>query len=245
MLTDNNRKATILAYYFSKFDRDAMMELGYGTLTEAFSDLSLRIGKENYYLKLRRDEFDPLTGSHRVGFNKREPNAIVHVFHDGLKNYSFEELTKIVKALISDTSELNISKFEREETRKIISNYSEEEIESVINGKDPTSKILQNEALIKSRVFNAQIQNSLKALYEYRCQVCGARAIEMYGVDVSEAHHIQYFSITANNNANNIIIVCPDHHHIIHKAIPIYNKMLKQFEYENGYCDKLMYNIHL
>ena len=51
MLTDNNRKATILAYYFSKFDRDAMKALGYSTLTEAFGDLSLKFGKDNHRSK--------------------------------------------------------------------------------------------------------------------------------------------------------------------------------------------------
>ena len=77
------------------------------------------------------------------------------------------------------------------------------------------------------------------------CQTCGARAIEMYGVDVSEAHHIQPFSLTANNDAKNVMIVCPDHHRIIHKAKPVFNYDQKAFLYDNGREDRLMYNIHL
>lgn len=119
MLTDNNRKATILAYYFSKFDRDAMKALGYSTLTEAFSDLSLKFGKDNHYLKLRRDEFDPLTGSHRVGFNKRMPNAVVETFHNGLKHYTFEELTKIVQSILADNEVITIEEHERQQARKL------------------------------------------------------------------------------------------------------------------------------
>lgn len=114
MLTDNNRKATILAYYFSKFDRDAMKALGYSTLTEAFGDLSLKFGKDNHYLKLRRDEFDPLTGRHRVGFNKRMPNAVVETFHNGLKHYTFEELTKIVQSILADNEVITIEEHERQ-----------------------------------------------------------------------------------------------------------------------------------
>ena len=115
MITDNNRKATIIAYYFSKFDRDAMRELGYSTLTEAFNDLSIKVGKDNGYLKLRRDEFDPLTGSHRVGFHRRGANTIVQTFHNGLKRYSFEELTEIVKSILSEEIIISTSEIERKE----------------------------------------------------------------------------------------------------------------------------------
>lgn len=245
MLTDNNRKATILAYYFSKFDRDAMKALGYSTLTEAFCDLSLKVGKDNHYLKLRRDEFDPLTGSRRVGFNKRMPNAIVESFHNGLKNYSFEELTQIVRAILADNETISIGEHEKQQAKKILQGYTEDEIEAIINGKDANSHILYTIKSSKNRVFDPKIQQSLKGLYEYRCQICGARAVELYGVDVSEAHHIKAFSLTANNDARNIMIVCPDHHRIIHKAKPVFNYEQKIFFYDNGREDKLMYNIHL
>ena len=67
----------------------------------------------------------------------------------------------------------------------------------------------------------------------------------MYGVDVSEAHHIEFFSKSANNNPRNIIILCPDHHRIVHKAKAIFNYESHQFEYENARVDSLMYNLHL
>lgn len=97
-----------------------MKALGYSTLTEAFGDLSLKFGKDNNYLKLRRDEFDPLTGSHRVGFNKRMPNAVVETFHNGLKHYTFEELTKIVHSILADNEVIAIEEYERQQARKII-----------------------------------------------------------------------------------------------------------------------------
>ena len=93
--------------------------------------------------------------------------------------------------------------------------------------------------------FDDKIQNSLKKLYHYRCQVCGATATVMYGVDVSEAHHIDYFTKSANNNPGNIVILCPDHHRIVHKAKAVFNFELHQFEYENAKVDPLMFNLHL
>lgn len=245
MITDNNRKATILAYYFSKFDRDAMLALGYNTLTEAFSDLSNKFGKDNNYLKLRRDEFDSLTGSHRVGFHKRNPNAIVETFHNGLKNYSFEELSTISKELLNDVQiELpQIVLMQKE--RESIAYYTESELEQIINAKDSNSSVCKTIANINRRIVDSSIPNKLKELYQHKCQICGETATVCYNVDVSEAHHIDYFISSLNNNANNIIILCPDHHRILHKTNAPFNKVLKQFEYPNRKIDTLMYNVHL
>ena len=245
MIADSSKKASIFAYYLSKFDRDAIRELGYNTLKEAFQELSHIVGKDNNYIKLRRDEFDPLTGSHRLGWHKRSPAPAVVSFHNGLKNYTFEEMTQIVQALILDTQEFTVPHQEIVQAQKIVCNFSEEELEMLINGRDSSSKIIQHQALVRSRVFDPRIPNSLKKLYECRCQICGARTIEMYNVDISEAHHIEHFSKTANNNASNILIVCPDHHRIIHKAKPVFKRELLRFEYENGKNDELMYNFHL
>ena len=52
-------------------------------------------------------------------------------------------------------------------------------------------------------------------------------------------------SIFAYYLSSNILIVCPDHHRIIHKANPVYKRELLRFEYENGKNDELMYNFHL
>lgn len=67
----------------------------------------------------------------------------------------------------------------------------------------------------------------------------------MYGVDVSEAHHIEYFTQSLNNNASNIIILCPDHHRIVHKANGVFDYDTHCFTYDNAKVDTLMYNLHL
>ncbi len=245
MLTDINRKISIIAYYLSKFDMDAVRALGYETFSRAFEGTSARFGKNNNYMKLRRDEFDVLTGSSRKGWHKRAPAAAVVLMHNDLKNYSFEEMTYIVKAFLEDGDEIYVSPGITTEDRKIITEFSEEEIERIINQQDLTSKIVQKTKTANTRVFDNSIQKSLKKLYQYRCQICGATATVMYGVDVSEAHHIDFFTKSANNNPGNIIILCPDHHRIVHKAKAVFNFDMHQFEYENAKVDTLMYNLHL
>ena len=217
MLADVNRKISIIAYYLSKFDMDAVRALGYENYSRAFEGISSRFGKNNNYLKLRRDEFDVLTGSSRKGWHKRPPIPTVVLLHNDLKNYDFEELTRIVQALILESDEIYVAPQITETERKIITEFSEEEIERIINQQDSKAKVVRRSGM----------------------------TTVMYGVDVSEAHHIDYFTKSANNNPGNIVILCPDHHRIVHKAKAVFNFELHQFEYENAKADPLMFNLHL
>ena len=245
MLTDANRKISIIAYYLSKFDMDAVRALGYENYSRAFEGVSARFGKNNSYMKLRRDEFDVLTGSSRKGWHKRPPIPTVLLLHNDLKNYGFEEFTQIVKLLIEDSDEVYQSPAITVDDRRIITEFTEEEIERIINQQDFKSKAVKRTGTTTTRIFDDRIQTSLKKLYQYRCQICGATATVMYGVDVSEAHHIDYFTKSANNNPSNIVVLCPDHHRIVHKAKAIFNHELHQFEYDNAKVDQLMFNLHL
>ena len=78
------------------------------------------------------------------------------------------------------------------------------------------------------------------------CQViCGQYIGEPYGSHLIHAHHIHYFVHSLNNNANNIMIVCPNHHAIIHDLNPTFDFAQKQFHYPNGYVEGLAINLHL
>ena len=92
---------------------------------------------------------------------------------------------------------------------------------------------------------NHAIGDTLKSLYGYRCQICGAYIGEAYGSQVIHAHHIDYFSHSLNNDATNIMIVCPNHHAIIHDKNPEFNSKEKTYRYPNGYVEGLALNKHL
>ncbi len=82
-------------------------------------------------------------------------------------------------------------------------------------------------------------------LYNHRCQICGATAKVLYGVDVSEAHHIDPFTRSINNNSKNIVILCPDHHRIVHKTHAVFEYKTHMFMYDNAKTEKLLLNLHL
>ena len=245
MLTDANRKVSIIAYYLSKFNMDAVHALGYGTYTDVFESASARFGKSNNYMKLRRDEFDVFMGGTRKGWHNRTPKAGVIRLHDELSHFTFDELTTIVNTLLADNDEPFIAPTVSTSDRQIITDYSESEIEQVLNYRDTNARIERRTATVNTRILDRHILDSLKKLYHYRCQICGATATVMYGVDVSEAHHIDYFVRSMNNSPQNIIILCPDHHRIVHKAKAVFDAERHLFAYENAKTDHLMLNLHL
>lgn len=112
---------------------------------------------------------------------------------------------------------------------EVISNMSEVEFETFINNEDENSGYVYKEKLSKTRKINQKIIDYLKQLYKGQCQLCGNFAGKEYDIELVEAHHIEYFSKTQNNNSTNIIIICPNCHSIIHKCNPKFNKENKSF----------------
>lgn len=110
---------------------------------------------------------------------------------------------------------------------------------------DEDASLVIDKRIVKLRKYNQSIGKNLKELYEYRCQICGKRVGEIYDSNVVEAHHIDSFIKSLNNNMNNIMIVCPNHHSIIHDVNPIFNIKKKVFIYDNGFKEGLKLNYHL
>ena len=130
------------------------------------------------------------------------------------------------------------------ELKESIQGFDELEIEQILQTKD-NSSIIEKEKTVKIRKLDRTIGENLKIIYGYKCQICGLFVGEIYGTTVIHTHHIEYFSISLNNNADNIMVVCPNHHAIIHATNPIFDRKRKIFKYPNGYEEGLKLNSHL
>ena len=97
----------------------------------------------------------------------------------------------------------------------------------------------------KIRKLNRKIGENLKRLYGYRCQICGKVIGEQYALYIAKAHHIDYFVHSLNNDANNQMIICPNHHSIIHDADLIFDRTRMVYRFDNGVEEKLILNKHL
>lgn len=166
-----------------------------------------------------------------------------------LQCFSFEELTALVSSLIENAQaeEINpdISFSQNASSKKVQTELSEEEIEFIINLKDATSNLMIVSGDQLRRVYKRSIVIQLKELYHYKCQICGHTFNDLYSSYYAEAHHIEFFAETHNNNAGNIIILCPNHHRAIHLLRPEFDRSSLSWSYPNGTTEVLKYNLHL
>ena len=110
---------------------------------------------------------------------------------------------------------------------------------------DKTASIEEKQRLVKYRRIDRSIILTLKKFYDYRDEISGEKIGDEYGDSVVEAHHIDYFTRSQNNDSTNIIIISPNYHRIIHKNNPHFNRKKFQFEFENGEVLKLKLYEHL
>ncbi len=131
--------------------------------------------------------------------------------------------------------------------REAVQGKAERAVEAEINYEevDEGAGIQTNQRLVKIRKLNRKIGENLKLLYGYRCQLCGQLIGEKFGSHIAEAHHIDYFVTSLNNDASNQIIVCPNHHSIIHDTDPVFDRRRKLYRYRNGIEQRLVLNQHL
>ena len=246
-MTDSSKALSIIAYYLSEYDIKAIQTLGFDTQRAAFKEISICFKRDNNYLKLRRDEFDALpdSSSHRNGWRNRPAAKDVINVAAYLKQFSFEELTELVKSLIAAESGDLVTIPKTTETSADERVCSETELENIINFEDSGATVKIKTSPTTVRVYNPSIIRNLKKLYKGQCQICGGKPFSDINCDLTEVHHIDYFSKSHNNNSTNLIVLCPNHHRLIHKLNPIYDKELKCFTYPDGETETLKLNYHL
>ena len=110
---------------------------------------------------------------------------------------------------------------------------------------DKSATIEEKERLVKYRKIDRNIIRMLKEFYGYRDEISGEKIGDEYGDSVVEAHHIDYFTKSQNNDSTNIIIISPNYHRIIHKNNPHFNRKRFLFEFQNGEVLRLKLYEHL
>jgi len=66
-----------------------------------------------------------------------------------------------------------------------------------------------------------------------------------YDEPFSETHHIEPLAEGGFDTAGNIVVVCPNHHRIIHKTKPNFNRSRLLYKYPNGLEERFVLADHL
>lgn len=154
--------------------------------------------------------------------------------------------SSIVKSFQIPDFITNIQVFEN--NTKLIDDFDEEWLEKLLNFDDESSftGYAFTSGFRNIRIYKRRVITELKSRYKGTCQICGfGFKIGEYEVDITEAHHIEYFSKSLNNKTTNLIILCPNHHTLIHRTNPIYDRQKKLFIMPNGKELEISYNLHL
>ena len=154
-------------------------------------------------------------------------------FINGISNFKING----VKANVKETNTYSLE--------NLINEMSDEEFIKYLDTFDFNASYDTKNALVKIRKYNRKIIKELKERYNHCCQICGEEKVKSHGVSIVEAHHILPFSISENNHPNNIMILCPNHHNLIHKAQGEINVQSKKVTYINGFEETIKLNTHL
>lgn len=131
------------------------------------------------------------------------------------------------------------------EVKTEVSTLTELDYETFEPREDQNAGIKQVTRLQKVRQLDRSIGDSLKRLYDYRCQMTGEKVGDKYNALVVEAHHIIPFTESVNNDTSNIIILSPSYHRIIHNSKPEWDKKNLTFCFPNGLIERVKINYHL
>ena len=186
--------------------------------------------KSMSYIKMIRESRDPKDRSYIK-------------MPDGLKEYLAIYTTEYEDTFLLEP----IAQDDFQVMKKEIQGMRERTVENEIEYEmeDKSSGIEKKLQIVKIRKLNRKIGENLKLLYGYRCQICGQVIGEKYGSHIAEAHHIDYFVNSLNNDANNQMIVCPNHHSVIHDANPVFDRRRMVYRFDNGVEERIILNKHL
>lgn len=231
-LGGNSYQAKIVNVKFnSRFNRKKdTYQIRYSKNGDLAKALQAYFIKSYQFIKSKRDNRDP---------SDRKMIKLPDEYKEYLAIYTTEyDDSYVLEPILADDMQI---------LRNTVNGQHEKEIENIFNFDiyDGNAGIKQIEQLTKIRKLNKKIGDNLKRLYGYRCQICGKIIGEEYGSHIVEAHHIDYFVKSLNNNASNQIIVCPNHHSIIHDVDPVFNWNKLLYRYSNDYEEKIMLNRHL
>jgi 5-methylcytosine-specific restriction enzyme A len=85
----------------------------------------------------------------------------------------------------------------------------------------------------------------LQETYAGRCQICGYDPKDRYDHRLCHGHHVQWLSRGGEDELENMVLVCPNHHAAIHADDASFDYADLTFWFGNGLHERLTINQHL
>jgi 5-methylcytosine-specific restriction endonuclease McrA len=99
--------------------------------------------------------------------------------------------------------------------------------------------------LLSHAARDRQLVKDLHDRYSGRCQLCAFDSPVVYGIPSDESHHIVYLSRGGEDTLLNMVLLCPNHHTVVHKTEATFDYLRLSFCFPNGRVEPLCLNTHL
>lgn len=239
----SNKKFICYGPILYKIHNKKLAEAVWGTNKEGETWEYINVFGELQYINLPRERFNYLFEYKE----NRSPQGFSNIRTELIKKIE-NEYGSIDKAIsfICDEKLHNIE-CEMDNQSEVL---GEVEVESSINkmGDDQFRKYIKSldasasletvEKCVKVRKYNKKLIDDMKKRANNTCQICGCNCGNEHGISIAEAHHIKKFSLTQNNKPENILILCPNHHRLIHKSKAVIDIEAGIIIYGDGITDK-------
>lgn len=115
----------------------------------------------------------------------------------------------------------------------------------------PTKVIPTDIRRFETSIRTLQLTRYLKEYYDYHCQICEIYLDPHYGFEDNTKHlyvdivHINPLEEGGQDISSNMLVVCPNHARIIHNVKPSFDYDTLNYEYIDGFKEKLALTKHL
>lgn len=119
-MEENHKKALIVAFYLSKFDRDAYINLNFGNMTDTHKKIGQVLKVNPNTIKNMRDQFDSVLGNNRKGWWQKPLSKTRLQTIQKFNNLSEISLFEIVTDLLNTDNNPNV-----EEIKEVLDTIDE------------------------------------------------------------------------------------------------------------------------
>ena len=134
---------------------------------------------------------------------------------------------------IADESELERSFDTDKETLQRVLTYHK--------GVSPQRKLHIRESYARK----PRLVKQLHDWYKGRCQLCAFDPKLLYGARACSGHHVVYLSRGGHDELENMLLLCPNHHQVIHATDAVFDFRDLHYVFPNGRREPLVLNHHL
>ena len=85
----------------------------------------------------------------------------------------------------------------------------------------------------------------LQKTYRGYCQICLFDPRARYGRRLCHGHHVQWLSRGGEDELENMVLICPNHHAAVHQADAVFDYGDLSFRFSNGLVETIQLNRHL